>query len=134
MVSVIITNVLGENISAQLKKLGKTQSWLADKSGIHESNISRYISGRHYPRKKALGKIATALGTTPAKLLHGEDYDEAKDVNTAIKLLKNNSDKISEEHAMIISTILFSAKSVRLSKQNTYTRDKDQEDSYAHRR
>ena len=38
---------------------GLKQRWLADRFGVHEVVLSRYMSGTHYPRNKRLrGKIA----------------------------------------------------------------------------
>ena len=42
---------------------GRPNRWLADKSGVHESEISRILKGRLIPTQKQLDKINTALST-----------------------------------------------------------------------
>jgi len=50
-------------ISKILKKQGKTQTWLSEKTGIPRANINRYATGSiKYPNANTLEIIAKALG------------------------------------------------------------------------
>lgn len=42
---------------------GRTNRWLANKCGIHESEISKIVSGRLIPTQAQIDKINTALST-----------------------------------------------------------------------
>ncbi len=65
----------GLRITETLQKRGMTQRGLAEKIGVTEAVISRYISGEREPKPEVLANIATALCTTSDYLLgieHGE--------------------------------------------------------------
>lgn len=66
---------LGEKISELLKETGFTQKALAQRIGVTEAVISRYISGEREPKPEVLANIATALHTTSDYLL-GIETDE----------------------------------------------------------
>lgn len=61
-------NVIGANISRRLGTLGMTQRALADRIGVTEVTVSRYVSGERIPKGPLLVKMANALKTTPAEL------------------------------------------------------------------
>lgn len=42
---------------------------LAERSGLNKSSVSRYLSGTCIPRSIAIGKMANALGVSPAWVL-----------------------------------------------------------------
>lgn len=42
---------------------------LADKSGVHKSSISQYLSGSHKPSNISSGKMATVLNVNPVWLM-----------------------------------------------------------------
>lgn len=52
-----------------LQEADMTQRELADKTGLTEATISRYVNGSREPRGKALARIATVLGVTTDYLL-----------------------------------------------------------------
>ncbi len=68
---------LGERIAALLKSQGMQQRELAEKIGVADGVLSRYISGSRSPRPETLAKMATALRTTSDHLLgiENEDFD-----------------------------------------------------------
>lgn len=68
-----MTSELGYRISMLLKKNGLSQRNLAEKVGITEVSISRYVNGNRKPRDAILKNIAQALHTTPTFLLATED-------------------------------------------------------------
>lgn len=60
-----------EKISRLLKESGMSQKRLAEKVGVTEVSMSRYISGERVPKGPLIVKIAKELGTT-AEYLMGE--------------------------------------------------------------
>jgi transcriptional regulator with XRE-family HTH domain len=66
---------LGGRISDLLQKHGLTQRELAEKVGVTEVSMSRYISGDRTPKGPIIANIALALHTTSDYLL-GQEADE----------------------------------------------------------
>ncbi len=69
---------LGERISDLLQKNGLTQRELAEKIGVTEVSMSRYISGDRTPKGPIIANIALALHTTSDYLLGQEVEDDAE--------------------------------------------------------
>ena len=63
---------LGGRIAELLTQYNMSQRELADKAGITEVSMSRYIKGDRVPKGTTLANIATALHTTTDFLLNGE--------------------------------------------------------------
>lgn len=63
---------LGGRIAESLTQYNMSQRELADKAGITEVSMSRYIKGDRVPKGTTLANIATALHTTTDFLLNGE--------------------------------------------------------------
>lgn len=55
---------LARRLAVARKKRGWTQKKLADKSGIHQSEISQIESGQANPTYRTLETLASALGGT----------------------------------------------------------------------
>lgn len=66
-------NNLGGRIADLLKQSGLTQRELADRVGITEVSLSRYISGNRTPKGPVIANIANALHTTSDYLLGTEE-------------------------------------------------------------
>ena len=60
------------------KRLGLSLRELAKLTGIHNSTISRYESGRHLPSPERLDKLAEALAVNPEWLTGRSDDMEMK--------------------------------------------------------
>lgn len=73
---------LGVRIARALKESGQTQKALAERIGVTEAVVSRYISGERDPKPETLANIATALHTTSDYLLgienDGFDYPHVR--------------------------------------------------------
>ena len=69
-------NNLGGRIADLLKQSGLTQRELADKVGITEVSLSRYISGNRTPKGPVIANIANALHTTSDYLLGTEEKND----------------------------------------------------------
>ena len=71
---------IGRNIEAKLKEAGITQRELAERAGITEVTISRYINGGRIPKAPALLAIARALNSDIESLLQGVEFEENKEI------------------------------------------------------
>lgn len=54
----------GDNIRKLRKLIGLKQSELAEKTGVHQKDISRWESGERIPNATSLSKLAKALQCT----------------------------------------------------------------------
>lgn len=62
---------LGQNIVAQLQKIGRSSTWLARQTKKADDTILRYITGRRVPTAIALYRISLAIGCTMEELMEG---------------------------------------------------------------
>ena len=62
---------LGANLRDARKKLGLTQEEVAERSGVHPTEVSRIEAGKRDPRVSTLKRLAVAVETTPGQLLNG---------------------------------------------------------------
>ena len=69
---------LGERIAGLLEQLGITQRELANRIGITEVSMSRYIRGDRTPKGPVIANMATALNTTTDYLLGVGESNEEK--------------------------------------------------------
>jgi transcriptional regulator with XRE-family HTH domain len=67
-----MSNVMGTKIKDLSKQQNITQKELAEKVGITEATLSRYITGEREPKAETLSKIAKELNTTSEELLGNE--------------------------------------------------------------
>ncbi len=61
----------GNRLKAELKKSGKSQNWLSQKSGIAQSTISGYIKGTVIPTLVSAVKISEVLKVPLCYLVYG---------------------------------------------------------------
>lgn len=96
---------LGLRISNALKKQGMTQKELAERIGITEAVISRYISGDREPKPDTLANIATALHTTSDFLLgiECEEFDHPR----IRRLIARNASSMTEQEKRELIDALF---------------------------
>ena len=59
-----MSKTLGERISEMLQKRGIQQKELAERIGITETAMSRYIAGTREPKPDVIANMATCLHTT----------------------------------------------------------------------
>ncbi len=61
--------MIGDAIQQMRKRHGLTLEELGERSGIHQTSISRYERGLREPRLKAVQSIADALGTSVEEIM-----------------------------------------------------------------
>lgn len=65
-----MVNTIGRNITAQLERHGRTQSWLAETVGVSNAAVTKWIAIGQISRDN-LEKVARALNVRVDQLLHG---------------------------------------------------------------
>jgi transcriptional regulator with XRE-family HTH domain len=60
---------LGTNLKAARKRLGLTQEQVAERSGVHATEISRIEAGKRDPQVSTLRRLAKAVEVPPGQLL-----------------------------------------------------------------
>ncbi len=60
---------LGTNLLAARKRLGLTQEEVAERSGVHATEVSRIEAGKRDPKVSTLERLAAAVELTPGRLL-----------------------------------------------------------------
>lgn len=96
---------LGKRISESLKKSNTQQKELAERIGITEAVMSRYISGNREPKPETLANIATALNTTSDYLL-GIENDEF-DYPRVRRIIARNASAMTDEEKKALINALF---------------------------
>ena len=96
---------LGKRISESLKKSNTQQKELAERIGITEAVMSRYISGDREPKPETLANIATALNTTSDYLL-GIEHDEF-DYPRVRRIIARNASAMTDEEKKTLINALF---------------------------
>ena len=96
---------IGERIAFYLSRSEMTQKDLAQRAGVTEAAVSRYIKGIREPRAITIGALAKALGVTTNDLMgtHSSDLD------TAYEMVARNARNLSEERKkQLIKILLYS--------------------------
>lgn len=60
---------LGSNLKAARVKLGLTQEEVAERSGVHATEVSRIEAGKRDPQVSTVVKLAKAVELRPGQLL-----------------------------------------------------------------
>lgn len=95
---------LGKRISEALKRSNTQQKELAERIGITEGVMSRYISGDREPKPDMLANIATTLNTTSDYLL-GIEHDEFDYPRVRRMIARNASSMTDEEKKALINAL-----------------------------
>jgi transcriptional regulator with XRE-family HTH domain len=70
-----ISEQVGRNISSARRRAGLTQEQLSRRASIRQNDISRLERGHYSPHLATLVRLAGALETPVAELLHGIEGD-----------------------------------------------------------
>jgi transcriptional regulator with XRE-family HTH domain len=66
---------LGRRVRRRRHFLDLSQETVAERAGIHRTQISLYESGRRMPLAATLVRLAAALGVSPDQLLAGVEWE-----------------------------------------------------------
>lgn len=89
-----------------MKTQGMTQKQLAQKSGITESSLSRYLHQDKRPRIDVVVNIAKALRVETEYLLDEEDKKESAYTSIATAIARKGNELTPEEKNRLIMLIL----------------------------
>ena len=101
--------VVGVRISDLLEQQGLTQHELAQKAGVTDVSMSRYISGDRTPKAPILSNIAKVLHTTSEYLL-GHDVEEVDpelEYYRTQRSIARNADKWTKKQKADLVNALF---------------------------
>ena len=96
---------LGERISEMLRKQGIQQKELAERIGITEAAMSRYIAGTREPKPDVIANMATALHTTSDYLLGIKNDD--LEYHQVRRMIARNASSMTKEEKMALISVLF---------------------------
>ena len=60
---------LGTNLREARERLGLTQEQVADRSGVHATEVSRIEAGKRDPQVSTVERLAEAVKVKPGRLL-----------------------------------------------------------------
>ena len=103
-----MAETLGGRISELLNQYGLSQRELADKVGVTEVSMSRYIRGARTPRGPILANIAAALHTTPEYLMDLEADEDSELVyyRTQRAIARNAKNWTQKQKADLVTALL----------------------------
>lgn len=101
-------NTFAGRLSELLAERGLTQKELAERVGITEASMSRYMHSERIPKSEIIANMATALHTTSDYLLGTEDEgDVDSDYPKIVRLIARNSERLTNEQKRdIINALL----------------------------
>jgi transcriptional regulator with XRE-family HTH domain len=104
-----VETVLGTRISELLEQRGISQRELADRVGVTEVSMSRYINGGRTPKAPILANIAKELHTTSAYLLGHDtgDTDPELEYYQTQRAIARNANKWTKKQKADLVNALF---------------------------
>ncbi len=100
-------NTFAGRLTELLKQQGITQKELAERVGITEASMSRYMHTNRIPKSEIIANIATALHTTSDYLLGTEDEGNVEtDYPRIVRLIARNSATMTKEQKKAIINAL----------------------------
>ena len=99
----MVKSLFSEHLALLLKQQGLSQKELAERIGVTEATMSRYMHGERIPKSEIIANIATALHTTSDYLLGTEeDGDIETDYPRIVRLIARNSASMTKEQKTAI--------------------------------
>ena len=97
---------VGSNIQMILNQRGMTRRELAERTGLTEVAIGRYINGEREPKAVTLSAIAVELGVSMDELM-GIENGSKSELDSAMRLVARNAgDLTPEEKAYLINALV----------------------------
>ncbi len=102
-----MNETLGDRISNLLEKNGMTQRELAERVGVTEVSMSRYIKGGRIPKGPIIANIALALHTTTDHLLANEAEEDSESAyyKTQRAIARNAKNWSQKQKADLVNAI-----------------------------
>ena len=87
-----MVNSVGQLIKDALSRMGKTQAWLAEKVGVSDNAVSKWIRSGQISREN-IPMVARLLGLYPDELLPPIDWDKQQEPSDKHKYTARNQDE-----------------------------------------
>lgn len=97
-------NTIGRRIVTRMNVLRLTQKQLAQRCGLSEATLSRYITNQRTPNAKNLKILADTLYVTTDYLLNGTGLDNYTKI---AELLTSSAQHMTPEQKCYLAKILF---------------------------
>ena len=103
----MMRKTFAERLADLLKQQGVSQKELAERVGVTEATMSRYMHSERIPKSEIIANIATALHTTSDYLLGTEkDGDIETDYPRIVRLIARNASSMTKEQKSAIINAL----------------------------
>ncbi len=99
-------SIFTDRLSSLLEKNNMTQRELAERIGVTNATLCRYVSGERQPKSDTVANIATALHTTSDYLL-GRESDEDFDFPKIERIIARNASKMTIQEKKELINALF---------------------------
>ncbi|MFA5506470.1 MAG: helix-turn-helix transcriptional regulator [Vulcanimicrobiota bacterium] len=97
---------IGETIAKYRKLKNLTQSELAEKLGVHQSQIAHWEKGRSKPREESLEQIAEAFEIEIEELLSGGPHSFETIEDSELKALLFQVTRLSKQQQQALKIVL----------------------------
>ena len=84
---------------------GMTQTELCDKTGITKGALSSYLSGRYFPKQRAIEALSNALGVSITYLMGYDEMNEDRS-NAQEEILIEKIRKLSDSSRFVLEGII----------------------------
>lgn len=101
-----MANTLGGRISELLLRQGVSQKELAERIGVTEASMSRYIKNEREPKAAIVANIATALHTTTDYLLGAVKEDDNEFATIKRLIARNAKSMTAKQKRELLSDLL----------------------------
>ena len=99
-------SVFATRLVSQMKAIGLTQKELAQKVGVTEAAMSRYVNGERQPYLVTANRIAQVLGVHLQWLVGEDDVSEVYTGDNLVELVARGGASLSEEQKNKIIKVL----------------------------
>ena len=101
-----MTREMGERIKMLLNERNMSRKELAERTGVTEVAIGRYINGEREPRAVTVSAMAVALGVSLDDLI-GVYPDSSDEVGAAVRLIARNAGNLTPgEKKQLINALI----------------------------
>ncbi|HBN00292.1 MAG TPA: transcriptional regulator [Firmicutes bacterium] len=95
-----------ERVKMFMNEKKMTQKQLAEKTGITEASMSKYLNGERTPRIDVVANLSKALGVTTDDLIGNEVEDAPSFAKRKVLLARGLENMSEKEKKMLIAYIL----------------------------
>jgi len=92
--------MLSDRLKKTMKERGYNQKELAERTGLTEAAVSKYLSGYRMPHLEILVLLAKSLGVTTDYLLGVESVDKAENYQLVYEMIQRNKGLFNPEEKM----------------------------------